>query len=177
MDDTLAPLQEEIGMTFEEFVVTPEGAPLHADYEATKKTLSTCKGQQKQIVALLNKLKNSIDGIQNQLQELQGADATVPISDEQPPPQQLADGTASTDVGAAAGAGAGAGADDLKQQLVAAKRDYRLAAKELEQCMAQAKETEALKKRAMAVLLEAFDSSRVVAAPAPHCLFLRTRAA
>lgn len=153
-----APPIQEIGMTFEEFVATEEGAPLHADYEAAKKTLSTCKGRQNKIVALLNKLKNSIDDVQNQLLEVQGA-AETGTGDDTQLSQQQADATASASVGA--------GAEDLKLKLTAAKRDYRLAAKELDLCKAQVKETEALKKRAMTILLEAFDSSRVAVALAP----------
>ena len=54
-------------------------------------------------------------------------------------------------------AAAGADAESLQAQMAAAKRDYRLAAKELDRCKAQVRETEALKKQALAILLDAYD--------------------
>ena len=153
--------------TFEEFVLTSAGAPLHDDYEAAKKTLSTCKGRQKQIITLLNKLKRSIDEIQEQLMQEQqqgtvvtssssSSNGNIENSDSTP---QLLDGSVTDTDG-----------NNLKAQLTNAKRDYRLATKELELCKAQVKETETLKKRAMAILLEAYDSSRttiVIPIPTP----------
>ena len=159
LNNSKVPTTEEINHlpTFEEFVLTSTGAPLHDDYEAAKKTLSTCKGRQKQIITLLNKLKRSIDDIQERLllQEQQGtiiassssSSSNGNIENDDGTPQSLDDNATDTD-------------GNLKAQLAAAKRDYRLATKELELCKAQVKETETLKKRAMAILLEAYDISR-----------------
>jgi len=139
-------------LTFEEFVLTAEGVPLHADYEAAKQTLATCKSRQKKIVALINKLKEGIDDLKQRADAAAAAAATG------------VDTEAAAAAAAAGGAGepgdaatAGADAESLQAQMAAAKRDYRLAAKELDLCKAQVRETEALKKQALAILLDAYD--------------------
>ena len=134
-------------LTFEEFVLTAEGVPLHADYEAAKQTLATCKSRQKKIVALINKLKEGIDDLK------QRADAAVAAADVDTEAAAAAGGAGEPGDAAAAGADA----ESLQAQMAAAKRDYRLAAKELDLCKAQVRETEALKKQALAILLDAYD--------------------
>ena len=153
--------------TFEEFVLTSTGAPLHDDYEAAKKTLSTCKARQKQIITLLNKLKRSIDDIQERLLLHEQTPGTIVASSSSSSNENIenSDGTPQLLDGNATDT-----EENKKAQLTAAKRDYRLATKELELCKAQVKETETLKKRAMAILLEAYDSSRttiVIPIPTP----------
>ena len=113
------------------------GKNLSDAYEDSKETLRLSKSRQKEIVGLLNSQKGTIDELQATIHEKEesegGRDSLPPIE-----------------------GGEALSLDNLYRDLEQAKRAYRAAHKELQLCKEEIAETQSLKKRAMATLLQTY---------------------
>lgn len=114
--------------SFDEFKAGP-GLQLHQAYEQVKAELRVNKLRQREIVAKVNQLKGEIDQISAMLQEMDPNDHATAGRRE-----------------------------NLLNSLEAVKAEYRALHMEMQLCKNQVTEAQALKKRAMASLVMAFDN-------------------
>lgn len=141
-------------LTFEGFCESPEGASLHVAYEASKSALVQNKNTQRQIAAELNRLKTSIDTLQQQQQQQH----LLLSAKTHYNGQNAADSTDEIGSHSSSSGGSDDRLNAVEAELLAVKRDYRMSSKELELCKNQVAEIQDLKKIALSALLQAFQA-------------------
>ena len=172
-------------MTFDEFTTTVQGLPLHSAYEETKSTLQQNKIMQRQIAVVLNNLKSLIDDLQEKHENFMNNNNSNSDNDNDSGNNDDSGNNSKNnskkniknnskndnkndnkndtknDNNKNDHSDNTSDNNDNKLKLIAAKKDYRLASRELELCKIQISEIQSLKKMALSALLSAYEARTV----------------